>query len=554
MKIMKIKETLAKIFLLLLVCGFLFVLSSCNQSKIEESEIETQCKHSFAGWEVIEEPTCAKGQRKRICNLCQHMEKEYINPVEEHKYGEWKLVSEANCQRGNIKNATCEKCGQKSEIIEEEKGYHNYEDFTCSTCYQTASKGLEYTLSSDGKYYILTSVGSCKDSTVILVELYNKIPVTTIGENAFSNYTSIKEISFPETITTIDENAFSNCIGLTQITVPNTITKIGKAAFSGCDNLSSITLPFVGNESGGKENTHFGYIFGADSYSQNNKYIPKNLKEVSIDGTKTISDFAFYGCSNLTKIELSSTVETIGNNAFDDCDGLKTFAIPEKVKEISYFAFSNCNNLENITLSNNLQSISPYAFWKCNKLNIINFGSSIEKIGDCAFKDCVGLEKVTFSANSKLVEIGKFAFENCIKIKNITLPLGLNNIFKGTFKGCTMLSKVIIPESVTVIADYAFEKCTALDKVIIPSSTTIIGDFVFLDCTSLETIEISENSKLASDLLVDNIGIDIFKGCVKFEFIDFKNEKVEWESISKNCDWNLSCKKCVIRCVDGDIK
>lgn len=41
--------------------------------------------------------------------------------------------------------------------------------------------------------------------------------VTTIGQSAFANYTTLQEISLPTTVKTIYEQAFYNCIGLTQI-------------------------------------------------------------------------------------------------------------------------------------------------------------------------------------------------------------------------------------------------------------------------------------------------------------------------------------------------
>ena len=43
----------------------------------------------------------------------------------------------------------------------------------------TSSKGLEFTISEDGKGYVLNSIGYCSD-TEIVIDTYNGLPVTSI--------------------------------------------------------------------------------------------------------------------------------------------------------------------------------------------------------------------------------------------------------------------------------------------------------------------------------------------------------------------------------------
>ena len=47
----------------------------------------------------------------------------------------------------------------------------------------------------------------------------------------------------PDGVTTIGDNAFHECSSLTSITVPNSVTTIESEAFRGCTSLVSITVP-----------------------------------------------------------------------------------------------------------------------------------------------------------------------------------------------------------------------------------------------------------------------------------------------------------------------
>jgi hypothetical protein len=178
-----------------------------------------------------------------------------------------------------------------------------------------------------------------KNKTTLLYCLRTKsgnytIPssVTTIGERAFYDCSSLTSITIPKGVTTIGSYAFEFCRSLTLITIPEGVTTIGERAFSSCSSLTSITIP---------------------------------------DGVTTIGEYAFYGCSSLTSITIPNSVTTIGRSAFSDCSSLTSIAIPESVTTIESSTFSYCRSLTSITIPEGVTTIGGYAFYYCISLTEI---------------------------------------------------------------------------------------------------------------------------------------------------------------------------------------
>lgn len=58
--------------------------------------------------------------------------------------------------------------------------------------------------------------------------------VSHIGDDAFINCKSIKELTFSDSVTNIGESAFKGCESLQQVTFPTSLVSIGESAFSRC--------------------------------------------------------------------------------------------------------------------------------------------------------------------------------------------------------------------------------------------------------------------------------------------------------------------------------
>ena len=83
-----------------------------------------------------------------------------------------------------------------------------------------------------------------------------------------------------------------------------------------------------------------------------------------------LGDYAFYGCSGLTSLTISSGVTSIGIGAFDGCSSLTSLTIPSSVILIDYFAFSGCSGLTSIYVyPEKIPKLGGYVFDGCDAKN-----------------------------------------------------------------------------------------------------------------------------------------------------------------------------------------
>ena len=83
------------------------------------------------------------------------------------------------------------------------------------------------------------------DTETGLLEIYGSGDMKNYSDYSpwHNYYTSVKSCTIGDGVTSIGESAFYNCSSLTSITIPNSVTSIGNSAFGNCSNLTSITIP-----------------------------------------------------------------------------------------------------------------------------------------------------------------------------------------------------------------------------------------------------------------------------------------------------------------------
>jgi uncharacterized repeat protein (TIGR03803 family) len=365
----------------------------------------------------------------------------------------------------------------------------------------------------------------------------NGLTVTSIGDDAFQNDSSLTSVTIPNTVTSIGDSAFSGA-GLTNVTIPNTVTSIGDSAFSGA-GLTNVTIPngvtsigewafaFLHGPTNVAIPASVAYIGAAafacptltaitvdtnnPFYSSTNGVLfdrnqstlleyPQGLGgSYTIPGSvNSIGDFAFVYIT-LTSITIPGSVTSIGDEAFWNC-GLTNIMIPSSVTSIGLQAFAACFSMTAITVNADnpvYSSLNGVLFDKSQSTLVecpgglsgsYTIPGSVTSIGDYAFYFCFHLTSVTIP--DSVTNIGEMAFYDCTDLTNATMGNGVTSIGEGAFAACESLTSVTIPGSVTSTADYAFQYCTSLTSVTILNGVTSIGDYEFYGCSSLTSITI----------------------------------------------------------------
>ena len=354
-------------------------------------------------------------------------------------------------------------------------------------------------------------------TSLTYARLPNNSDFTSVAGCLFYDCENLKSISIPASVTEIGLSAFARCASLTTIEIPTSVNLIENNVLQDCNSLETISIPFTGRDWKTYYDRHFGYLFGAPNYTDQNTYIPASLHTVIISRGNGSSDSdpirgiigvgAFSGCSNIKNVILRTGFIQISESAFEGCAGLTSVAIPDSVTTIDDYAFLECTSLKTIALPSSLISIGESAYDKCTSVESINFedAPNLKNIGDYAFASCWNLKYVNLWTNNDLVSIGEGAFVECVSLASVWLPENCQvDTLNYTFGECVNLTRFEVPEYVTTLIG-TFQLCSGLSCVYLSTSLVEIGEYTFAGCSSLTSISLPYT--------LTTIGYDAFGLC-----------------------------------------
>ena len=260
--------------------------------------------------------------------------------------------------------------------------------------------------------------------------------VTSIGDFAFLQNSSLEAIDIPTSVSKIGNQAFYGCNSLESLFIPSSVMSIGFQAFRGCTKLSSVIVDGNNPKYDSRENCN-AIIETATSkliVGCKNSFIPGSVA--------IIGDYAFYNCYGIASLAIPNSVISVGEGAFDNTDWYYN-THPDGLVYAGRVAYKYKGTMSantSIVIDQGTTEISPSAFSGCSGLTSISIPNSVMSIGNNAFRDCKGLLSVVLPSVSM---VGTRAFQNCIKMGSVTLSSNTNYISSYAFQGCTGLKDII---------------------------------------------------------------------------------------------------------------
>lgn len=223
-----------------------------------------------------------------------------------------------------------------------------------------------------------------------------------------------ERIVIEEGITVIGEGAFSDFVSVRDVHLPETLIKISGDAFNENMQLKSINFP-------------------------------ENLKN--------ISSYAFSGCEKMELPMFPSKLKTIGEYAFCGCNKIKTFSFPKNTKKVTKGILSECKLLSKINMSRHTEVISEYAFSYCPQIKKIKLPKNVRTVTMSAFIG-TSLKKIMLPSKVQVIKNGSHGNKglgNGYEVKKLRIieihTKKLKKIEKNSFGGLSRKAVIKVPKT-----------------------------------------------------------------------------------------------------------
>ena len=277
----------------------------------------------------------------------------------------------------------------------------------------------------------------------------------TIGDEVFSGFEKLGDITLPEGLEYIGDRAFNGCKSLWFENLPSSVLNIGEEAFNGCKSLTQIALS---------------------------------------ENVKSVGNNAFYGCSGISLVKIfASDLRGSGILGFGS-EALDRVVIGGKVQYLPEESFFNSTNLRKVEFEPRDPAtplfIGGYCFSNCGKAQFVNFPERIDSIADYAFSDCAALSESLVLTDTR--HIGYRSFIGCSSLTGVVLPEWVEYIGEEAFGRCGNLQRVEY-NCISATTGTVFRECDILAAVKIGKNVEKLGDGLFSTLSSLNSVEFEAN-------------------------------------------------------------
>ena len=251
--------------------------------------------------------------------------------------------------------------------------------FTVTVWADSEYNGFVYNIISGANVVEITGFNDTEKENVDVPYAIGGMSVVQIGQSAFMNNATVRNMTFSKNLLGISDNAMYGMKALESVTLPQNLKILGRSAFSYCSALESVN-------------------FETNSLS-------------------VISDYTFYGCTKLNRVILPNSVVEIGDYSFAQCMSLDKIYIPRSVSVIADTAFYSTKNGLTIYGYKNSQA---YYYALNNKIQFVNVEEkSLDEIEKCISD----LWYMAYAGNHSLyteTSVNAFieAYQNAVAVKN----------------------------------------------------------------------------------------------------------------------------------------
>ena len=271
---------------------------------------------------------------------------------------------------------------------------------------------------------------------------------TSLGSKIFYECNSLEEIIFtsapegtePVAITSIGNDAFRNTSSLTSFDIPDTVSSIGQQAFYG-SGIKSVVIPSA-------------YTYNSNNWNPFIYCASLEYADLSKATVETYPACFFKGCTSLKVVVLNDNVKTLGKLMFADCTNLEFLYLPTGITSLGVGdkwdqgAFYNCQSLYFVSEKYSLEDFvtdgkfdaTKYAQNKPARPDIYLFPESIVDLNNVAnpFRNCYNINPtIVFGENTTLLHkdghtfggMGANEAKNVVFLGNVT-----NFYYNNTYK------------------------------------------------------------------------------------------------------------------------